>query len=145
MNDKNEIIKKPSDESGNQLKVVSNFEIFLKQLGLPSDNILASDEDKQIVANNIQSLILNIPPSQRENASYLAKFVSSVAIGRFDSALNDLWNEVVNQLRKSVVLYGIDIFFDTAVPNKDRDDYSKEEDLSSIKDRTLLDLSLIHI
>lgn len=142
MNDKNEIIKKPSDESGNQLKVVSNFEIFLKQLGLPSDNILASDEDKQIVANNIQSLILNIPPSQRENASYLAKFISSVAIGRFDSALNDLWNEVVNQLRKSVVLYGIDIFFDTAVPNKDRDDYSKEEDLSSIKDRTLLDVCL---
>lgn len=85
---------------------------------------------------------MKIPADQRRSATYLSKFVSSVAISRFDSALNDLWNEVVIQLRKSVVLYGIDIFFDVAVAPKDRDAYSKEEDLSGIKDRILLDVCL---
>lgn len=139
MENKNEISN--IDESTQQLKVITNshFDVFLKQLGLPADNILANNDEKQIIANNIENAILKIPSDQRRNATYLSKFVSSVAIGRFDSALNDLWNEVVIQLRKSVIFYGLDIFFDAAVNAKDREDYSNEEDLSGIKDRTLLD------
>ncbi|VDG22714.1 hypothetical protein [Lactiplantibacillus mudanjiangensis] len=142
MVDKNEIIQ--SDEPLQQLKLVteSNFDVFLKQLGLPANDVLANNDEKQVIADNIQNAILKIPLDQRRNATYLSKFVSSVAIGRFDSALNDLWNEVVIQLRKSVTLYGLDIFFDVAVAAKDRDDYSKEDDLSGIKDRTLLDVCL---
>lgn len=80
--------------------------------------MLASNDEKQIIAANIQPAIMKIPSDQRRNATYLSKFVSSVAIGRFDSALNDLWNEVVIQLRKSVILYGIDIFLTLLFPQK---------------------------
>lgn len=140
MTKKREIIQ--SNETVTPLKTVfeNDFTVFLKHYGLPYDGILASKDQKQVISNNIDSILTSIPVDQRRNANYLSRFVSSVAIGRFDSALTDLWNEVVVQLRKSVVLYGIDIFFDAAVSNKDRNDYSKEEDLANIKDRTLLDV-----
>lgn len=40
---------------------------------------------------------------------------------------------------KKIVYYGLDLFFDAAVGEKLRDQYSSEEHLSGIKDKTLLD------
>lgn len=131
-------------QTNNQLAIISNsnFELYLNELGLPSQNILASIQEKQQIASNIPSVIMQIPESTRQNANYLSKFVSSVAIGRFDSALNDLWNEVVLNLRNKVCLYGIEIFFDAAVGENVRSLYSSEDDLVLIKDVTLIDISL---
>ena len=132
------------EKHDDQLSIISNsnFESYLIELGLPSQNILASVYEKQQMAVNIPSVIMQIPESLRKNATYLSKFVSSVAIGRYDSALNDLWNEVVLNLRNKVCLYGLDIFFDAAVGENIRDLYSSEDDLPSIKDRVLLDTCL---
>jgi len=53
---------------------------------------------------------------------------------------NALWNEVVIDLRKKALLYGLDIFFDAAVgESKTRDFYKTEDDLPALKDATLLD------
>ena len=133
-----------NEQTNNQLAIISNsnFELYLNELGLPSQNILASIQEKQQIASNIPSVIMQIPESIRQNANYLSKFVSSVAIGRFDSALNDLWNEVVLNLRNKVCLYGIEIFFDAAVGENVRSLYSSEDDLVLIKDVTLIDISL---
>ncbi len=133
-----------NEQTNNQLAIISNsnFELYLNELGLPSQNILASIQEKQQIASNIPSVIMQIPESTRQNANYLSKFVSSVAIGRFDSALNDLWNEVVLNLRNKVCLYGIEIFFDAAVGENVRSLYSSEDDLVLIKDVTLIDISL---
>lgn len=130
-----------SQKNDSQLSLLSgsNFESYLEELGLPSKNILAPVVEKQIMANNIPSAILQIPEPIRKNATYLSKFVSSVAIGRYDSALNDLWNEVITNLRTKICIYGLDIFFDAALGENIRDQYNDESDLPSIKDRVLLD------
>lgn len=144
MVENNDLINQEVFDDDNQLKIVSssNFESYLTELGLPSSNILAPVHEKEQMALNIPSVILRIPESQRKHATYLSKFVSSVAIGRYDSALNDLWNEVVLNLRNKVCVYGLDIFFDAAVGENIRDLYSSEKDLPSIKDRVLLDTCL---
>ncbi|UOQ91516.1 hypothetical protein MUO14_13075 [Halobacillus shinanisalinarum] len=69
----------------------------------------------------------------------LSKFVASSAIGLYDAALNYLWNEVVVSLREKVKLYSLELFFDAAIGGELRETYSEEEDLSSIKDNTLID------
>ena len=80
-----------------------------------------------------------MPISQKEDATYLSRFVASAAVGLFDASLNYVWNEVVISLRKKICFYGIDTFFDNAVGSKFRDQYENEEDLVGIKDRTMLE------
>jgi len=66
--------------------------------------------------------------------------VIGAGTGLFDYALNALWNEVVIDLRKKALLYGLDIFFDAAVgESKTRDFYKTEDDLPVLKDAALLD------
>lgn len=134
----NEIIQ--SEEM--EIMANSNFENYLVSLGLPSENILATSDQKNQISRSIPVIINSIAPEIRKNANYLSKFISSVAIGRFDSALNDLWNEVVTNLHTKIVLYGIDIFFDSAIGSNLREQYNDETDLRDIKDRVLLDTCL---
>lgn len=58
-----------------------------------------------------------------------------------------MWNEVVLSLRKKVVSYGLDVFYDNAGLGFAREQYNNEEDLKGIKDcvllRTLKNLELI--
>lgn len=85
--------------------------------------------------------IQNLSPETKRDATYLSKFVASSAIGLYDVALNYLWNEVIVSLRSKVNIYGLDLFFDAAVGSELRESYDDFEDLSSIKDNTLLDTS----
>jgi hypothetical protein len=115
---------------------------FLKDMGLPSDNIIADHAQRAVIGDNIHALIASVPAEVRKDARYLSKFVVGAGIGLFDYSLNAVWNEVVVNLRKKAVLYGLDIFFDAAVGgSKAREAYSTEEDLSSLKDSVLLDTS----
>jgi hypothetical protein len=83
--------------------------------------------------------IESLPVDVKREARYLSKFVVGAGIGLFDYSLNAIWNEVVLDLRKKAIAYGIDIFFDSAVGGKARDFYKTEEDLASLKDSVLLD------
>ena len=124
----------------NSLQIVesSPFEHYLKQYGLPYKNVIASTTDKNRVSNNLPDLLNSIPQSHRQNALYMSKFISSVAIGRFDSALNDLWNEVVETLRNKADHYGLDLFFDSAVSGNKREFFSTMEDFVLLKDIVLV-------
>jgi hypothetical protein len=115
---------------------------FLKDMGLPSENIIADQNQRAIIGDNIQNLVASIPAGLKKDARYLSKFVIGAGFGLFDYSLNAIWNEVVVNLRKKAVLYGLDIFFDAAVGgSKAREYYSNEDDLSSLKDSVLLDTS----
>lgn len=115
---------------------------FLKEMGLPSDNIIADQSQRAIIGDNLDSLINSIPADHRKDARYLSKFVVGAGFGLFDYSLNAVWNEVVIKLRAKAVMYGLDIFFDAAVGgSKAREFYSTEEHLSSLKDSVLLDTS----
>jgi hypothetical protein len=114
--------------------------LFLERMGLPFDNIIADPEQRRIIGSNLDGLISGLPDEVKRNARYLSRFVIGAGVGLFDYSLNAIWNEVVSNLRKKVVFYGLDIFFDAAVGgNKAREYYQNEEDLSSIKDSVLLD------
>ncbi|MDQ1184694.1 hypothetical protein [Agrobacterium larrymoorei] len=113
---------------------------FLKDMGLPSDNVIADISERKIIGDNLQGLILGLPPEIKKDARYLSKFVIGAGFGLFDYSLNAVWNEVVLNLRKKAVVYGLDIFFDAAVGgSKAREHYSTEDDLSALKDSVLLD------
>ncbi|PEX92587.1 hypothetical protein [Bacillus cereus] len=117
----------------------TNFEQYLQELGLPHEGIIASDRERQMMSMVLPQTIQELSSQTKRDAVYLSKFVASSAIGLYDAALNYLWNEVVVSLRAKVNIYGLDLFFDAAVGGELRETYSTFEDLSSIKDNTLID------
>jgi hypothetical protein len=133
----NAVVKKSNELVDPQAQMLVEF---LKQMGLPADNIIADQSQRAIIGDNIHSLISSVPAEVRKEARYLSKFVVGAGIGLFDYSLNAVWNEVVVNLRKKAVMYGLDIFFDAAVGgSKAREFYQNEDDLSSLKDSVLLD------
>lgn len=134
--DKKQLIPKGANEL---VADSTQFERFLESLSLPTDNVLASTDERQIVGENLPTFLNSLDIEDREDARYLSKFIGATAIGLFDAALNYVWNEVVLNLRKKAVMYGIDLFFDAAVGGKNREMYSSEADLGGIKDQVLLD------
>lgn len=112
---------------------------FLEQIGLPSDNIIAEQSERAIIGQNLATYIELLPAETKQDARYLSKFVVGAGFGLFDYSLNAIWNEVVLDLRKKAIAYGIDIFFDSAVGGKAREFYKTDDDLASLKDAVLLD------
>jgi len=112
---------------------------FLRQIGLPHENIIAEQQERNIIGQNLPAYIDSLPPEVKRDARYLSKFVVGAGFGLFDYSLNAIWNEVVLDLRKKAIAYGIDIFFDSAVGGKAREFYKSEDDLASLKDAVLLD------
>jgi hypothetical protein len=113
---------------------------FLKEMGLPSDNIIAAQNERALIGANLNAILNEMPQEAKRDAHYLSKFVVGAGVGLFDYSLNAIWNEVVVDLRKKAVVYGLDIFFDAAVGgSKNRDFYQTEDELASIKDAVLLD------
>jgi hypothetical protein len=115
---------------------------YLSQVGLPTDNIIATTEERSVVATNLPAFLDSLPIEEKREARYLSKFVGASAVGLFDAALNYVWNEVVLNLRKKASVYGIDLFFDAAVGGKNRSSYIDESDLGGLKDSVLLDTCL---
>jgi hypothetical protein len=115
---------------------------FLRDIGLPHDNIMADPAERSIIANNLPDYLKSLSAEVKRDARYLSKFVIGAGSGLFDYALNAIWNEVVIDLRKKASLYGLDIFFDAAVGgSKTREFYKNEDDLAALKDSVLLDTS----
>ena len=114
---------------------------FLDVLGLPSDNIIAHNNERQIIGQNLPQYIANLPLELKQDARYLSKFVVGAGFGLFDYALNSIWNEVTLALRNKAITYGLEIFYDAAVGGKLRDFYKTEDDLAALKDNTLLNTS----
>lgn len=112
---------------------------FLKNIGLPHDNIIAAQDQREIIGQNLPTYIASLPAQVKQGARYLSKFVVGAGVGLFDYSLNAIWNEVVLDLHKKAIAYGLDIFYDAAIGGKARDFYQTEDDLRSIKDSVLLD------
>jgi hypothetical protein len=118
------------------------YTAYLAQVGLPTDNIIATTEERAVVATNLSAFLQSMSAGEKKEARYLSKFVGAAAVGLFDAALNYVWNEVVLNLRKKAVIYGIDLFFDAAVGGKNRSSFQYESDLDGLKDSVLLDTCL---
>lgn len=113
---------------------------LLKEFGLPHENVVADLEQRSIIIDNLPRYLDSLPAEVKRDARYLSKFVIGAGAGLFDYALNAIWNEVVIDLRKKAIMYGLDIFYDAAVGgSKNREFYSTADNLSAIKDSVLLD------
>jgi len=133
----NSLIPKPPMELvDQQAQLVVDF---LRNIGLPHDNIIAAQDQRAIIAQNLPSYIASLPSEIKQGARYLSKFVVGAGIGLFDYSLNAIWNEVVLDLHKKAIAYGLEIFYDAAIGGKAREFYQSEDDLRSLKDSVLLD------
>ena len=112
---------------------------FLKNIGLPHENIIADRGEREIIGKNLPNYIASLPANIKQDARYLSKFVVGAVAGLFDYSLNAVWNEVELDLHKKAISYGLDIFYDAAVGGKARQFYESEDDLRSLKDSVLLD------
>lgn len=117
----------------------NGFERYLSEFGLPVDNVIAPKNERKSIMQMLPSFLTNLDDNVKGDARYISKFIAASAIGLFDAALNYVWNEVVLNLRKKVIAYGINYFFDEAVGGTLRDEYNDENDLPMIKDQVLLD------
>lgn len=131
-----EIVKRDAPDLAVRTEV---FSTYLEAFGLPTDNVIASTKERQVVGENLPSFLESLGTEEKKEARYLSKFVGATAIGLFDAALNYVWNEVVLNLRKKAIVYGVDLFFDASVGGRNRDLYKTEDDLSGLKDSVLLD------
>lgn len=133
------IAKTPTEIADPQAQLLVKF---LDEMGLPAENILAEQEQRNRIGTNLTDFLDKMPADTKREARYLSKFVVGAGTGLFDYSLNAIWNEIITVLRKKAVIFGVDIFFDAAVGgSKNRDFYKTEDDLTSLKDVVLLDTS----
>ena len=124
------------------LAILSNFEEGLKDVltlhSLPVENIFVETQERGKVFKNLSDVLNKIPLQDRQQSTYISKFIASTASGLFDAALNYLWNETILQIRKRVSQYDIEFFYDNAVTGDDRKKLKDEKDLYKVDDASLI-------
>lgn len=133
----------PEKRESTELAVSTNaFASYLRGFGLPTDNVIASSTERANVGATLPNFLNSLTDEEKHDARYLSKFVCASAVGLFDAALNYIWNEVVLNLRKKAIIYGIDMFYDSAVGGKNRANFKDESHLVELKDIVLLNTCL---
>lgn len=112
---------------------------FIAQHGLPTDNVLVPVTERLRVFGNVEDVLALLEYEHKQKSIYISKFIAAAASGLFDAALNYLWDETIHELRKRIVRYDLEYFFDLAVTNPDkRKKLSTEDDLSRLDDNELI-------
>lgn len=138
-NDENKMAIIEPVSSDIQLKGFENGLIhFLNQHSLPSDKIFNPVTERLNVFRNIENIISLIAQEEKDESLYLSKFIAGVASGLFDAALNYLWDETISQIRKRVMQYDLEYFYDNAVQGDRRKKLKDETDLVKIDDYDLI-------
>lgn len=117
----------------------SSLKGFLDFNNLPVENVLTPVPQRITVFSNVENALTNLSLDTRKESNYISKFIAAVSAGLFDAALNYLWNETIQELRRRVSHYDLGFFYDTAVnsPEK-RKSLSDENDLDKITDAELI-------
>ena len=112
---------------------------FIAQHGLPTQNVLVPVPERVKVFGNVEDVLELFDAEHKQKSIYVSKFIAAAASGLFDAALNYLWDETIHELRKRVIRYDLEYFFDLAVTNPDkRKKLSTEEDLARLDDNELI-------
>jgi hypothetical protein len=79
---------------------------------------------------------------ERVKAIYLSKFTVAITVGLFDGALNFLWDETVKALRRLIISFDLEYFYNVAETISPRyRNLVVEEDLEVISEHDLLEIS----
>ena len=127
----------------NSMQVLDSFshglEQVLTKIGLPNENVLVPIPERAKVINNLPDTLNQIQNYNQTDALYLSKMVAACTVGLFDAALNYLWDETVENLRKKVSLFDLQYFYATAISDeKQRKAFTSEEDLKKLSDAQLI-------
>jgi hypothetical protein len=115
---------------------------FLQHCHLPTQDILASVEERTTVIQAFERVISILPIPEREKATYISKFAISIAVGLFDGALSFLWDETILALRKKIESFDIEYFYNIASTINTRyKGLIDSQDLPAIGDHDLLEIS----
>lgn len=114
---------------------------LLQHIGLPTENILSPIDERRKVIYALESTIEILPIEERQKSTYLSKFTVAVSVGLFDGALNFLWDETINALRRLVANFDLQYFLTVAqtINNKYKN-LTTQEDLQAISDHDLLEI-----
>lgn len=111
-------------------------------MGLPVTNVLVEVGPRVVVLNNMEVAMASLPVERRATSLYLSKFMMAVSAGLFDAALNYLWDETIGELRKRIVDYDLNYFFDLAATSPEkRKELNGPDDLAKITDDELIRLA----
>lgn len=112
---------------------------YLKTLDLPFENVLVPINERRKVISNLPEVVAYLSDAQRENATYVSKFIAACTAGLFDAALNFLWDETIRNLRQKVIRFDLEYFYSSAVTDPiRRADLKGESDLEKIEDWELI-------
>ncbi|WP_438491000.1 hypothetical protein [Paenibacillus sp. IHBB 3054] len=112
---------------------------YLEYLGLPTSNVLVVPEERQVVVNNLPTIVTRLSPETKAESMYISKFIAACGAGLFDAALNFLWNETVINLRSKVVRFDLDYFLGSIINDpKRRATFKSEADLPKLDDWELI-------
>lgn len=112
---------------------------FIGQHGLPTENVLIPVTERVKVFNNVEDVLTLLSLEHKNKSIYVSKFIAAAASGLFDAALNYLWDETIFELRKRIVRYDLEYFFDLAVTSPEkRKKLKSEEHLALLDDNELI-------
>lgn len=92
----------------------------VREFGLPTGGVLVDISQRISILSNVGTVIEPLPAAHRSRAIYMSKFMLAVSAGLFDAAVNYLWDETIGELRKRIVAYDLNYFFDQAVTDPDK-------------------------
>lgn len=130
-NNQNEITQIIEDSNDMYISV-------LQAVGLPTENILSSIEERKIALANLPFIIEKTNNELIKESYYLSKFFVAVSTGLFDAALNYLWDETIKQLRIRVINGDIKYFYDVVISDDRRKQFTSAEDLLKLDDFDLI-------
>ncbi|MFE7111204.1 hypothetical protein ACFU98_32550 [Streptomyces sp. NPDC057575] len=111
----------------------------LAQSALPTDGILVGLEERHALLESSGFALRRLPAGKRGQATYISKMIIAGSVGLFDAALNYLWDETVLELRKRVVNFDLQYFYEVAEKNDNkRKELKDEDDLPKLDDQKLL-------
>ena len=117
----------------------NNFYLsILQTTGLPTENVLASLDERNSAVNNIPYVIKKMDKELIKESYYLSKFFVAISTGLFDAALNYLWDETIKQLRIRIINGDIKYFYDVVISDDRRRQFTTPEDLLKINDNDLI-------
>lgn len=107
---------------------------YLVDLGLPTENVLVDVDQRGMVIQTVPKIIKTLSFEKRSESFYISKFIAACGAGLFDSALNYLWDETIENLRNKVFMFDLEYFKSTIKDEKKRSEINTIEDLSLIDD-----------
>jgi len=129
----------PKEDYALQLQTFEEgFLSVVESYGLPSQNIFVAVPERATVFRNVDAVLHQLANGQKSNSVYLSKFLAATASGLFDAALNYLWDETIQEIRKRVIQYDVSYFYDNATHEEKRKKLHGPEDIVKLDDSELI-------